>query len=120
MFKACSRCGKIHPYDYDCTMGRYLGGREREFRSSSKWTKKSLQMREQSHHLCEVCLDKGKFTYDNIEVHHIIKVRDDMSKVLDDDNLICLCQEHHKQADRGDLSIDYLRRLVAKRETALH
>lgn len=116
MFKACSRCGKIHSSNFKCTKGiEYKGGAERKLRSKYAWTEKSKQTRENANHLCEVCRDQGVFTYDNIEVHHITKVREDESGLLDDENLICLCQEHHKQADKGEIDKEYLLRLARQR-----
>lgn len=117
MFKACSRCGKIHDSRYKCNVGKvYEGGLERNKRSTYAWTEKSKEIRERANHLCEVCRDSGVITYEGIEVHHIVKVRDDASLLLDNNNLICLCQEHHKQADKGLIDVEYLRKLVSKRE----
>ena len=120
MFKACSKCGKIHPMNHQCNVGRiYTGGDERKLRSKYAWTRKSEEIREKACHICEVCKDKGMITkesYNNIEVHHIIKVKDDKSRLLDNENLICLCQEHHKQADNNELDKEYLIELARKRE----
>ena len=93
---------------------------EQALRRRSSWTNKSRDIRERSLYLCAVCQDQGKArAEDDIEVHHIIKLKDDPSGLLNDDNLICLCIYHHKQADRGDLSIDYLRELVKKRDNQI-
>ena len=117
MFKACSRCGKIHPKNYQCNVGKvYSTGEDRKMRSQYAWTKKSEEIRERANHLCEVCRDEGVYTYDNIEVHHITKVREDGSLLLDNFNLICLCQEHHKKADNNQIDKDYLIKLAKKRE----
>ena len=117
MWKSCSRCGKMHPQGQKCDKARtYQGGKERELRSSYKWTLKSQEIRERANHLCEVCRDQGIYTYNNIEVHHIEKVRDDESKLLDDNNLIVLCIDHHKQADNNEIDKEYLYKLVQKRE----
>jgi len=118
MFKSCSKCGKIHPTSYVCNANKriYVGGEERKLRSKNKWTEKSKEIRERANHLCEVCRDEGKYIYNDLEVHHITKVKDDSSKLLDNENLICLCQFHHKEADKGALDIDYLRRLATERE----
>lgn len=117
MLKACSKCGKIHPYNYKCNKGRlYLPTEESKLRSTNAWTKKSIEIRKDAHGLCEVCKAEGIYTYKNLEVHHIIKVKDDSTKLLDNDNLICLCVEHHKKADAGEISIEYLRELVKHRE----
>ena len=118
MFKACSKCGKIHDASSICPYVKreYTGGAERKLRSKYSWTQKSKQIREQSNHLCEVCKDKGVYTYQNIEVHHIVKVRDDETLLLDNYNLICLCQECHEKADKGLIDKEYLKRLARQRE----
>ena len=109
----------MHPRNYVCRPKReYKGGEERTLRSTYKWTKKSEDIRERANWLCEVCRDQGVYTYEDLSVHHIDKVREDSSKLLDDENLICLCDLHHKQADSGEISKDYLRELVKKREAA--
>lgn len=118
MLKACGKCGKIHAYNYKCNVGvesnRNKTG-EDKLRSKYAWTKKSKQIRQDANNLCEVCRDQGVYTYDNLEVHHVIKLRTDVNGLLEDDNLICLCVEHHKRADAGEISKDYLLSLIAKR-----
>ena len=118
MFKSCSKCGKIHDTKFKCNAGQDIlkNREERKLRSQYVWTQKSEEIRERANHLCEVCRDEGKITYDDIEVHHIIKVRQDASLLLDNYNLVCLCQEHHKQADKGKIDVDYLFLLAKKRE----
>ena len=117
MLKACSRCGKIHPYNEQCNVGKvYRGGEERKLRAKAAWHNKSLQIRERAQYLCEVCRDQGIITYKNLEVHHIIPVRVAPDLLLDALNLICLCDMHHKMAEKGELSIEYLQKLAEKRE----
>jgi len=117
MWRTCTRCGKIHATSYKCYAGRYTSrGLEDKLRSQRKWTKKSLEIREASQNLCAVCREEGRYTYEGLEVHHIEKVREAPEKLLDDDNLICLCTLHHKQADEGKLDPDYLRELAKKRQ----
>ena len=117
MYKSCSRCGKIHPVGVSCSIRReYKGGIERELWRSWSWQKKSMEIRDKAQGLCEVCRDYGTYTYKGLEVHHIEKVADNPDALLDDSNLVCLCVKHHKQADRGELSNDYLRRLAEYRE----
>lgn len=41
------------------------------------------------------------YTFDNIEVNHIVPINEDISRALDNDNLISLCSFHHKMADSG-------------------
>ena len=117
MFKICSRCGKVHKKNYTCFEGRtYHGGEERQLRSTWRWTEKSRDIREKAHYLCEVCKAEGRLTYDGVEVHHIVKVKDNKELLLDDLNLICLCTSHHRQADNNEIDIEYLRDLARQRE----
>ena len=117
MYKSCSRCGKIHPQNFKCTQGKvYDGGTERQARNTYAWELKSKEIRERANYLCEVCRDNNIYTYKNLEVHHITKIREDETLLLDNYNLICLCQQHHKEADRGNIDADYLRELARKRE----
>lgn len=116
--KSCSRCGKIHPYNYKCNAGRLpqVKDEEAKFRSKNKWIVKSEQIRERSHWLCAVCKEEGQLTTEGLEVHHITKLRDAPELGLDDENLIALCVEHHKMADAGEIEPDYLRKLARKRD----
>lgn len=117
MYKSCSRCGKIHDSNYKCNVGRlYNGGDERALRSKHAWHKKAKEIKHKANHLCEVCRTQGTYTYTNLEVHHIDKVRENPDRLLDDDNLICLCVTHHKQADKGNIDKGFLIELVRKRE----
>ena len=119
MLKSCSRCGKIHDSNYVCRAGKVwkrYDQEQRKLRSTNAWKDKSLEIRERANYLCEVCRDQGVFTYDGLEVHHIVKVKDDQSNLLNNFNLICLCVRHHKEADSGELDADYLRKLASIRE----
>ena len=121
MYKSCSRCGKIHDMNYKCNVGRpkidwnkYKSGADK-LHQTSAWETKSFQIRNDAQWLCEVCRDNGKLNAENLEVHHIEKLQENPLLFLDDNNLICLCTKHHKQADRGQLSNDYLKSLAYKR-----
>ena len=76
-----------------------------------------MEIRERSHFLCAVCYDQGFITHEDIDVHHIKKIKDEPNLLLDDNNLICLCKQHHKQADDGLIDIEYLYQLVRKRDS---
>lgn len=120
MYKVCSKCQRIHPFNEKCNCGKYKkiyrGGEERKLRSKNAWREKSEDIRESANYLCEVCRDKGRFIYNGLEVHHIHKIKDNPERYLDNLNLICLCQSCHKQADRGEIDIEYLEMLAARRE----
>ena len=119
MRKACSKCGKIHSPSYNCTPKVYKQDTERKLRNTYRWAKKSREIREKVHYLCEPCLDEGVLFYKNTEVHHITKLSGGGEDVLlDNYNLVCLCQRHHKLADDGKIDPDYLRALAKRREDA--
>ena len=128
MTKACGRCGRIHPYSFICTKGKtYNGGEERKLRARNKWHEKSQQIREDAGRLCELHRSRGEYRYADLEVHHIEKLKDHPELLLEDSNLICLCQECHKEADAGripkqilwDIAADRIKRVsdLAKVET---
>ena len=118
MLKACSRCGKVHEYNYTCNVGKqrkFANTPESRLRSRASWQRKRETVREAAFNLCEVCRDQGIYNYKSLEIHHIKKLSQDPNGLLEDSNLICLCTLHHKQADSGELSVDYLLELVARR-----
>lgn len=117
LYKSCSKCGKIHDMSYKCNVGKIYKHTEIDkLRSTSKWTHKSIEIRENSFYLCAICKTKGIYNYKDVEVHHIEKLNDRPDLFLDNYNLICLCKEHHKEADNGEISIEYLKELVKKRD----
>lgn len=117
MYKSCSRCGKVHDYNYKCNKGKiYKQNDIDKLRSTKRWTDKSIEIREASNYLCSVCLDEGIINYKDVEVHHIKRLQDEPDLLLDNNNLIALCKYHHKMADNNKLDIDYLFKLVQDRE----
>lgn len=117
MYKACSKCGKIHPYNYDCQAIKrtYDGGAERDLRRLYAWTQKSKEIREKAL-FCELCIKDGVYNYRDLEVHHIVKLTEDPDGLLDNANLICLCRTHHKMADAGEIDPEYLKQVARDRE----
>lgn len=122
MYRACSKCGKVHSTKFKCTHNKpkfdadkYGTSEERKLRSTTAWGKKSQQVREDAQQLCEVCRVQNIYNFNNLEVHHITKLREDKTGLLDDSNLVCLCSRHHKQADAGQISKEYLKELAIKR-----
>lgn len=118
MYKACSRCGKIHDTKTKCkpTYKTPYKTEQTELRATNKWHTKSLQIRKRSKWLCAICQEEGRYTYDNLEVHHIISLKQDKSKLLDDYNLVCLCNFHHRLADEGKISVEHLLEIARIRE----
>lgn len=119
MFKTCSVCGKIHDINKVCHKGKTKKDTNaNRFRKTYKWAEKSRRIRERDKHLCRVCLSgkyntNYRYTYNQLEVHHIIPIEEDYSKRLDDDNLITLCNMHHKMAETGEIPREELQEIVA-------
>ena len=68
-------------------------------------------------HICQVCLrDKYdtdfKYNYEGLEVHHIIPLEEDYSRRLDSENLITLCNMHHRMAEEVIIEREYLQKIV--------
>lgn len=122
MLKACSRCGKIHPYSYTCNVGRARSFADRQdkeasrLRSTRAWQVKREHIKESAFNLCEVCKAQGLYNFTDIEIHHIKKLSQEPTGLLEDDNLIALCKLHHIQADRGQLEATYLQELARLRD----
>lgn len=119
MFRSCGRCGKIHDIKHKCRVGldynKYKKGSD-HLRNTHEWHTKAEEIKRSSQFLCAVCRERGIYNYKDLEVHHIIKLRDDPDKLLDNYNLICLCRSCHKAADRGEFSNDLLFNLARVRE----
>ena len=117
MYKACSRCGRIHPANVKC-----YAGRERKettaskIRSRNRWKQKAKQIKEDAQYICEYCRAHGKITTQMLEVHHIVPLEEDDSLAFDDDNLICLCNACHRDAEAGKISREELHAIVTHRE----
>ena len=122
MMKFCSKCGKFHDINFKCGKRDYIRHNDNiaKFRKTAAWKNKSIEIRERDKYLCQVCLNnlyetQTAYNYNNVSVHHIVKLADDFSKRLDNDYLITLCEMHHKLADDGKIQanelIDILKKL---------
>lgn len=120
MWKTCSKCGLIHSATYICPIRKPSKGRteDQRLRSTSKWQDKSKEIREKSNYLCAICKLENRYTYQDVEVHHIEKLKDAPEKLLDNYNLVCLCKYHHELADAGKIKAATLLELAKRREEA--
>lgn len=121
IYKSCSKCGKIHDTNYKCSIDKRYSKykydyEEAKLRNTYAWHTKAEQIKRDSKYLCSICFSEGIYNYNDLEVHHIIKLKEDKSKLLDNYNLICLCRNHHKLADAGMIDINLLKRLAKERE----
>lgn len=117
MYKSCSRCGKIHDYNHNCYINKSkIKNDVDKLRSTYKWQLKVEEIKDASNYLCAVCRDNNVYTYNTLEIHHIEKLQQRPELFLDDNNLICLCKKHHKDADNGKINKEYLLNLVRLRQ----
>jgi predicted restriction endonuclease len=118
MLKTCSICGRIHDFNKICKrQSKKNDTSANSFRKTNKWTEMSKAIRKRDKYLCKVCLSEKydtqyKYTYKELEVHHIVPIEEDYSKRLDSSNLITLCRMHHEMAERGDISREELLKLI--------
>ena len=123
-YVTCSRCGIVkrgHICPHKTYRKRYKDSDADEFRGTGSWKNKSLEIRQRDRYLCKVCEAMlyntiRQFNSEGIEVHHITPLAEDQSKRLDNDNLITLCQYHHKLADAGQIPRELLRELIGERK----
>jgi len=108
MLVSCSYCGGYHNRGYKC---KAKPSRTKEHTSASKfrskrvWTEKARAIKKRDKYLCQWCLNQDHcFSFQGLEVHHIVPISMDWDKRLDDYNLITLCSFHHKQADKQQLN----------------
>lgn len=122
--KTCTYCRKIHGKEINCTAkkGYYREKNARyekdkdylKFIKSKQWCEKSQEIKLLDAYCCLMCKSLGLISPKYLEVHHIVKVRNDISLKLDNSNLITLCIAHHKQADANKISTNELHRLISK------
>lgn len=62
----------------------------------------------------------NQLNYKNLEAHHIISIAEDYNKRLDNDNIITLCQMHHKMAERGEIPREVLFEILASPPSAFN
>ena len=120
--KTCTYCRKIHGKEINCMAkkGYYREKNSRyekdkdyiKFIKSKEWNNKSQEIKLSDSHCCLVCKSLGLISPTYLEVHHIVKYRNDASLKLDNDNLITLCVNHHKMADCNKISTNELHRLI--------
>ncbi|MBC1615319.1 HNH endonuclease [Listeria booriae] len=63
---------------------------------TSRWAKTRKAVLARDYHLCQECKRRGIIQQGNT-VHHIIEVRDDMTKAYDLDNLETVCRSCHNR-----------------------
>lgn len=124
MLKACSYCGGIHSVESKCPykpQRQYKLRKDKhiaKFRGSVAWVKKRESIRKRDNFCCRLCIIKPapnarQYNSTNLSVHHIEPIKSCWNKRLDDDNLITLCDYHHKLAEAGGIPKDDLYKAIS-------
>lgn len=123
MLKSCRYCGRIHDKKYDCgkrPVQKHIGNSAADrFRYTSAWQQKREQIKERDNYLCQICIrnlfnTKKILNSENISVHHAEKLEENFEKRLDDDNLLTMCEIHHKMADKNIIPFEVVKRIIAE------
>lgn len=120
MRRTCSKCGVVnegHICPYRKPRNNKRDSKADKFRKTQAWIKKSIEIRQRDKYLCVVCMKNlyntiNTYNYDKLEVHHIVPINEDYNKRLDNDNLITLCNYHHKLAEEGYIPREELLELI--------
>ena len=111
--KSCKYCGKIHLNNIRCEKAPASTIKRRTeadiFRSGKRWRVKREEIKRRDKNLCQICIRDiyntlSIYTYNDLAVHHIIPLDKDLTRGLDNDNLITLCTYHHELAERHVIS----------------
>ena len=120
MKKLCPICGKLHSLGETCKPYDHIADKlteQRKFRNSTAWKKKREEIKERDKYLCVYCLQVDRvITRNNLEVHHIVKIKNYKEGRLLDENLVTLCRYHHEQAEKNIISKEELYGLVNRVE----
>ena len=68
----------------------------KKFYKSSRWKFLRSHVLKRDNYVCQECIKENKLTVCST-VHHIVSIKEDFSKALDEDNLITLCHECHNK-----------------------
>ena len=122
MKRSCKYCGFMHEVGVICSKKpkrnyKFKDKEKDKFRSSYIWQRKREEIKQRDLYLCKVCMNKElngeiKYNYEELSVHHIVPLEVDYSLRLENDNLITLCEKHHKEAEKGTIKAEYLKKLI--------
>lgn len=125
MLKSCPHCQKIHDSKYDCGMKPSKTNKRTEkdrFRYTAAWQQKREAVRERDRYLCQICI-RGlygtvrRFNSENLSVHHANKLNESYEQRLDDNNLLTLCEQHHKMADEGTIPKEQIIAIIREQQS---
>lgn len=126
MLKSCQYCQRIHDSKYDCHMKPVKKNNRTEydrFRYTSAWQQKREEIKERDRYLCQICIRNlygttRMFNSNDLSVHHANKLNDAYEQRLDNNNLLTLCEKHHKMADDGAIPKAQILSIIHEQNTS--
>ena len=81
------------------------------------WQKKREEIKKRDLYLCQICIRElydtvNKYNTKDLSVHHNIPINEDYNKRLDNNNLITLCDYHHKMCENRDITRQEVQRII--------
>ena len=126
MLKSCKYCGRIHEKSYECKKKPKRKAKDCSidivrFRRTEAWKRKSIEIRVRDKYLCQLCIrnlydTQWQYTCEGLSVHHAVSISDDWDKRLDNDNLLTVCDMHHKMAESGQIPIEVIKKIIQEQE----
>lgn len=112
---SCTRCGRIHE-ENRCTMPNMVYGRKQQtskYRADRRWHYARRQALDRDLYCCRMCLDMDNYIErENLEVHHIIPIYKNHDMAYEVNNLITLCNRHHRLVEDNERYTKYLQALT--------
>lgn len=124
MLKSCQYCGKIHNSKYICSSKPQKRRQVTEvdrFRWTILWQKKREEIKQRDLYLCQICIRElyntiVKYNTEELEVHHNIPIHEDFNKRLENDNLLTVCDLHHKMCESGEIPREEVQQIINEQE----
>ncbi len=124
MKASCAYCGRIHEKSYDCGRKpkRVKKRYEKEsFRSTALWQRKAEEIKTRDRYLCQICFRNlyhttNRLNSKDLSVHHAKPLKEAYELRLDNENLLTLCENHHKMADSGKIPLEKVLDIISEQE----
>ena len=127
IYTVCSNCGREIEKGSKCVCGidkerykrynKYVRWNKdnvlySKFYSSVEWKRLSNYIRSKYNNMCLMCLLENKEINVADVTHHIIPIRKDFNKRLQEDNLITLCYGCHNKIDHENITEEYIKHMM--------
>ena len=85
-----------------------------KFYNSKEWRRMRDKLMQECFGLCEICFKLRGLIKNATSVHHIKKLRDRFDLRLDEENLICVCDNCHRLIEDTCSSVEEIVEMVTK------